>query len=281
MPCADSLRVQAWFDGETDAVLTAEIERHVEDCAECRMLLRDLEQTRVAIRKGLELERAPPALHARVRHALEREASGAVGHERACGSGADARPSRLAWRAGAFWIGALSGFGAAAALAALLWTRVLAPAMPGTGELLGELVTAHVRSLMADHLIDVRSTDRHTVRPWFAGRVDVSPVVADFASQGYPLLGGRVDHIGPQRAAVTVYRHGLHVIEVFGWAAGRDALPPASTRRGYHLACWRDDDVSYCAVSDAGWDELLMLERLLEAQGSAERAPAAAGRVSP
>jgi anti-sigma factor RsiW len=126
-----------------------------------------------------------------------------------------------------------------------------------------ELVNAHVRSLMPAHLIDVVSTDRHTVKPWFAGHADVSPVVADFESQGYRLVGGRVDYVDHQRSAVVVYQHGAHVINVFSWAANGHALPGNATRSGYHLVFWKTGDLAYCAISDTAPDELDGLVRLL------------------
>ena len=132
-----------------------------------------------------------------------------------------------------------------------------------TTPLLDELVNAHVRSLMPAHLIDVVSTDKHTVKPWFAGHADVSPVVADFEQQGYRLIGGRVDYLDHQRSAVVVYQHGAHVINVFSWAGTARPLPDNLTRSGYHLAFWKTGDLEYCAVSDTGWDELLGLVRLL------------------
>ncbi len=123
--------------------------------------------------------------------------------------------------------------------------------------LLDQLVSAHVRSLMPSHLIDVVSTDKHTVKPWFTGHADVSPAVADFEPQGYRLIGGRVDYLDHQRSAVVVYQHGAHVINVFSWAGNERALPNDVTRNGYHLAFWKAGDLEYCAVSDTGWDELL------------------------
>src|SRR5208337_663995 len=138
---------------------------------------------------------------------------------------------------------------------------LLAP--PLTNPLLDDLVSAHVRSLMPDHLIDVVSTDQHTVKPWFAGHADVSPVVADFAPQGYRLIGGRADYFDRQRAAVIVYQHGAHVINVFSWAKDKRSIPQNTTRDGYHLAFWQAGDLEYCAVSDTGWDELLRLVGLL------------------
>jgi anti-sigma factor RsiW len=115
----------------------------------------------------------------------------------------------------------------------------------------------------------VISTDRHTVKPWFAGRADVSPAVADFGAQGYRLIGGRADYLDRQRMAVLVYEHGAHVINVFAFTPGRESLPAEVTRRGFHIACWRGGDLGYCAVSDTGWEELAALRQFL--QGVAAR----------
>ena len=131
-----------------------------------------------------------------------------------------------------------------------------------------ELVNA-----MPEHLTDVVSSDRHTVKPWFAGHADVSPVVVDFATQGYRLVGGRADFFEQQRVAAVVYQHGAHLINVFSWVAGRPALPEFSSRSGYHIACWRDANLQSCAVSDTGWDELQGLTRLLRERGAGAPAP--------
>ena len=254
MPCAESLRVQAYFDGEIDAIGAAEVERHCETCAECRELLRDLELLRTALRQDLTYAATPPALRDRIMRALDQESAA---------SGARAVPKRFAdWRSRPFWKGAFSAVGATA-IAASLAFFLLAP--PLSDPLLSDLVSAHVRSLMPDHLIDVASTDKHTVKPWFAGHTDVSPVVADFADQGYRLIGGRADYLDHQRAAVVVYQHGSHVINVFSWATARSGRPRAITRNGYHLSFWSAGNLEYCAVSDTGWDELDGLVRLLQA----------------
>jgi anti-sigma factor RsiW len=155
-----------------------------------------------------------------------------------------------------------------AALAAALALFFLSPTL--THPVLDDLVTAHVRSLMPEHLTDVVSTDRHTVKPWFAGHADVSPVVADFADRGYRLVGGRADYFDQQRVAAVVYQHGAHVINVFTWVAGRRALPEFSTRSGYHIACWKIGNLQHCAVSDTGWDELQGLVALLRAAGETD-----------
>ena len=260
MRCAESLRVQAYFDAEVDAVSAADIERHIEHCAECRALLQDLEQVRTVLRRESAYARTPPALHAKIMRALDREESaGAPAAEGAPAVKARERASP-AWRMRSFWAGALGGVGGTA-IAATCAFLLLAPRL--TNPLLDELVSAHVRSLMPSHLIDVVSTDKHTVKPWFAGHADVSPVVADFEPQGYRLIGGRVDYLEHQRTAVVVYQHGAHVINVFSWAGHERALPANVTRSGYHLAFWQAGDLEYCAVSDTGWDELLGLVKLL------------------
>jgi anti-sigma factor (TIGR02949 family) len=240
------MRVQAYFDGEADASSASDIERHIEGCADCRALLDDLEKLRAGLRQELTYETAPAALRARVMRALDAQ-----------------QPTK--WRLQPFWKGAFSGVGGTA-LAASIAFLLLAP--PLANPLLEDLVSAHVRSLMPDHLIDVVSTDKHTVKPWFAGHADVSPVVADFAEQGYRLIGGRADYFDHQRAAVIVYQHGSHVINVFSWAATKDSVPKDTTRNGYHMAFWKTGNLIYCAVSDTGWDELRKLVQLLQDLGA-------------
>ena len=257
MQCAESLRVQAYFDGELDALSAAEVERHSEVCAECRALLQDLDRVRTALRQDLTYASAPPELRARVMRALDEEST--VRSPRRDGA------RLLRSRPGPFWKGAFSGIGGTAIAAGIAFF-VLAPSF--INPVLDDLVSAHVRSLMPDHLIDVVSTDKHTVKPWFAGHTDVSPVVADFDQQGYRLIGGRADYFDHQRAAVVVYRHGPHVINVFSWAADRSGLPKNTTRNGYHLAFWKTGNLAYCAVSDTAWDELLGLVRLLQDLGA-------------
>ena len=258
MQCAESLRVQAYFDGEVDAISAADIERHVANCEECRALLDDLNKVRAALRKDSSVERAPPELRAKIALALDRESAAEA--PRPMAQDPPAAPGRGNRRVRSFWAGAFGGVGATA-LAAGLAMFLLVPRL--SNPLTDELVNAHVRSLMPAHLIDVVSTDRHTVKPWFAGHADVSPVVADFESQGYRLVGGRVDYLDHQRSAVVVYQHGAHVINVFSWAANGRTLPGNATRSGYHLVFWKTGDLAYCAISDTAPDELDGLVRLL------------------
>lgn len=261
MQCAESLRAQAYFDGELDAASAHEVERHLEHCAECTTLLDELKSLRGGLRHDLKVERAPGDLRGRIQRLLDQE---------------DTRREHkfrlAAWRRfPPFWAGAFSGMGGAAAAAALAWFLIV-PASSNT--LVADLVTAHVHSLMPDHLISVVSEDRHTVKPWFAGHADVSPAVADFADQGYKLIGGRADYFEGQRAAVTVYSHGLHTINVFSWASDRAPLTQGITRNGYHLDFWKVGNLQYCAVSDTGWDELQGLVTLLKNLALREDHPA-------
>jgi anti-sigma factor RsiW len=165
-------------------------------------------------------------------------------------------------------MGATSGGLGMAAVAATLAFLLVSPQL--TTPVVDEVLNAHMNSLLSTHLIDVVSTDKHTVKPWFAGHTDVSPLVADFEPQGFKLVGGRVDYLEHQRAAVVVYRHGAHVINVFSWAAIQWSLPGQVTRSGYHLVFWKAGDLQYCAISDTGWDELLGLEQLLQDLGGRE-----------
>jgi len=252
-------------------------------------LLQDLEQVRAVLRRDSAYVRAPMELRTKIMRALDQEntaeiaaAEGTPAAEGTLTAGGAELPGgtevargtevprgtprpreRFAsnWRTRPFWVGALGGAGGMAIAAAFAFLLVV-PRF--ANPLLDELVSAHVRSLMPSHLIDVESTDKHTVKPWFAGHADVSPVVADFEPQGYRLIGGRVDYLEHQRSAVVVYQHGAHVINVFSWAGRERALPADLTRSGYHLAFWQAGDLEYCAVSDTGWDELLGLVRLLK-----------------
>jgi anti-sigma factor RsiW len=255
--CPESLRVQANLDGQLDAVTAAELERHMYHCAECRALHQGLEKLRAALRRDLPYAQAPRALRTQVTWAIdEASAADTLQPTHLCRTSGDTRQ---------FWVGAISG-GGTIALVAILAFWLLAP--PLTSSVVDELLRTHVNSLLSTHLVDVGSTDQHGMKPWFAGQTDVSPVVADFEPQGYKLVGGRVDYLEHQHAVALVYRRGPHVINVFSWAATRRSLPIRVTRNGYHLTFWKVGDLQYCAISDAAWNELLGLVRLLQDLGA-------------
>jgi anti-sigma factor RsiW len=245
----EALRLQAYFDGELDASAAAEIERHMEACHECAALLGSLEAIRDGMRQRTHYHRASPQLQSRVAKALDRE----TGNQWAI--------TGLLTAGKQFWSGAASG-AVMTALAAVLAFVVFFPS--GSNPLVNDVMNAHLRSLMENHLIDVVSTDQHTVKPWFAGHADVSPPTADFPKEDYRLVGGRVDYVDGHRAAVLVYRHGAHTINVFSWMASRESLPNIVTRNGYHAVFWKSGDLVFCAVSDTALDELLGLVRLIK-----------------
>ena len=155
------------------------------------------------------------------------------------------------WRTAAgLLIAAAVGWGAAS-------LRPVGGTTPGISTTTNELVDAHVRSLLPNHLLDVESTDRHTVKPWFAGKTDVAPRVVDLSDKGFPLLGGRLDYVDGHSAAVLIYGRRLHKINVFVWrTSGDEPRNGPFEVRGHSLLHWTDGGLSYWAVSDAAEPEL-------------------------
>ena len=258
MPCNEATRTQAFLDGEVGGSASREMEAHIAGCADCTALKNDIELASRLLRSGAANYRAPQDLRDRIALSLSDVA-------------ANTSPpqwfSSIFERIGAFWTGAFSGAVATACAAAVALLLVL-PAAPDP--LVQDLLSAHLRSLMPEHLIDVASSDHHTVKPWFAGRTDVSPPVADFASQGFPLVGGRIDYIDGHRAAVIVYKHGAHIVNVFAWFDPHADLAATYTRNGYHFVFWRSGDIAYCAASDTALDELRTLTSLVRPMTAAD-----------
>jgi anti-sigma factor RsiW len=248
MACNEWRRVQAYLDGE--AADADAIEQHLELCAECAAGREDLLAIRRDVRQGASYHRVGQEMRGKLGRALDSEAR-------------SSRPPILRTRA--FWAGSFSG-ALAAGCAALLAVFLVLP--PQSEMLTDDILADHLRSLMPNHLVDVESSNHHTVKPWFAGRVDVSPPVADFAHEGYTLVGGRADIVDGRRAAVTIYRHGAHIINVFAWPAFGAPLPGIETRNGYHFVYWKDGNIAFCAVSDTALDELLGLVRMLKAMAA-------------
>jgi anti-sigma factor RsiW len=251
MPCAETLNTQAFLDGETDGAGAEATGRHIQGCAECQALCAETAAVSDAIARHLPREPAPPHLRRRVEVALARE------REVARRRGFIALPGAV------FWRGAVSG-AAATALAASLAIFVLGP--PSADSLADQVTQAHVRALMSGHAIAVVSSDHHTVKPWFAGRVPLSPPVADFEGQGFKLIGGRLDRVGGAPAAVVVYQHGKHEIDLFVWAARGVTPPTAAVRRGYHALLWKRNDLDFAAVSDTDATELAKFSDLVRAE---------------
>ena len=230
------------LDGELDAANTLKCEQHIASCETCANTYQGLVVQRNMIRAANLREQAPDRLQRRVRTMLDRKKSTARFF----------RPFR-----GASWP-------AAAALAAGLLVFFIIPRGPDLGEQVAE---SHVRSLMANHLVDVVSTDHHTVKPWFAGHLDFAPPVYDLASQGFTLAGGRVDYMNGRQVAAVVYRHGAHVINLFIWPESNgDAVPvPPLVRDGYNVRHWTKLGMSCWAVSDMNAAELARFEQVVRA----------------
>jgi len=252
MSCPELLRTQAFLDGELDDKAAAEVERHLENCAECRAFSTGVAGLSEAVRREVPRYRAPASLRSRVDAALDNE------------NGAQ-KVVQFNARRRSFWFGAASGIGASALAAAFAALMILPPS---AATLAQSVTDAHTQALMSGYTIQVASSSHHTVKPWFAGRVPVSPPVADFADQGFPLAGGRVDDVAGSRAAVVVYGHGSHEIDLFVWADRGARLPGQSTRHGYHSVFWKSGDLDFAAVSDTERAELSKFVSLV--RGEAE-----------
>ena len=257
MRCEESRQlIDFYLDGELDALRSAEFELHVRGCSECTPQIERASKLRAAIRESAPYFAAPLAFKQRIREALRAEAG-------ASGAASAARFSMSRWR-----FAAISALAVAAGLIAMfaLRTRFEGNDAYDEDDVAEQIVASHVRSLMASHLTDVTSSDRHTVKPWFDGKIDFSPNVPDFAAEGFPLAGGRLDYINHRAVAALVYQRRLHVINVFIWPAPSSATTPAKsqTRDGYNILHWQHANMDYWCVSDTSPDDLQALAKLLQ-----------------
>jgi anti-sigma factor RsiW len=226
MNCQEALQTQSYLDGELDGAAAVAVERHLETCAQCQALAAATADLSDALRKAAR-HPAPDTLRHRIAKALDRETRRA--------------PAR------SFWRGAASGVGASA-LAAGFALFVLLP--PSAATLSQSIIGAHTAALTGGKTIMVASSNHHTVKPWLAAHAGISPPVTDFADQGFTLTGGRTDEIAGNRAAVAVYRHGNHDVDLFTWPDRGTPLPAAGISRGFRMAFWKMGDLNYAAVSD-------------------------------
>jgi anti-sigma factor RsiW len=228
--CQDKeLLLHALADGELDAGNALALEAHVAGCTACAQALEAIRAVKASLASPGLRYAAPPSLRARIEQALAAEAA------------VDRQPRR---RIGAeTWVmsGAIGAL--AASLAALAF-------IPTGASLESQLVDAQARSLEAQHLVDVATSDRHTVKPWFNGKVDFAPPVVDLATQGYPLVGARLDRIDGRRAAALVFRRGPHVINLFVWPGQAPSGATLEQREGYNLIRWGQGGLTFWAVSD-------------------------------
>ena len=235
--------MHAYLDGELDLTASLEWEQHRAGCAGCAAASDAAASLRDAIRAPEQYFRAPDMLDRRIRNAVAQAQPAVVP--------APPKPRTL-WGASRFAIAACLLLAAIAVWRYAPWPR------RGQGpDLAAEIVAGHVRSLLPGHLMDVPSSDSHTVKPWFAGRVDFSPRVVDLVDKGFPLSGARLDYIGGRTVAVLVYHRRQHTINVFVWpASGASPSGPPTALRGYNMVQWYRDNLSYWAISDLNAPEL-------------------------
>jgi len=239
MECAEARAlIDPYVDGELALESALELERHLDGCADCAALLASRRALSAALRGKLPYHAAPLSLERRVRGAV-----------------AAAAPGRRRRALEAPWLRMAASFLLVAGLSAAL-TYALLPREAGLVP--DEVFASHVRGMLSGHEgIDVVSSDEHTVKPWFAGKLDFSPPVVDLAADGFALAGGRVDFVAGRTVAALVYRHKKHVITLFIWPEpGAARAIEASVRRGDNLAHWSDGRMTYWAVSDLNADEL-------------------------
>ena len=242
--------LHAYFDNELDARGSAEFEHHLGQCPACARTLESLTSLRSSMNSAQLFEKTPAALRNRVLADIH------------FATAIPKTPANAPRRAPLSWL----AIAAAVMLFAYTGWRV-ASDHRGAGEeqiLAAAVVDAHLRSLQPGHLTDVLSTDQHTVKPWFDGKMDFAPPVNDFAGQGFPLQGGRLDVVHGSSAAALIYGRHKHLVNVFVWPTNeQDRSPRAGTLQGYQWINWRKNGMEFYAVSDVASPDLEQLQRLL------------------
>ena len=242
--CAEwQAQLSAYADGELASTDALAVAQHLSGCEACAREFNDLLQTMKTIHEQLPPLKAPDALRARVRSDLARAAFDSTPRLMS--------PSPRRWDQ---WLIAAS-LVLVSGSAYVAGARVAPSRPPSVGD---AVLTAHVRSLQAGHLTDVASADQHTVKPWFTGKLDFSPAVARLESDGFPLVGGRLDYVADRPVAALVYSRRSHIINVLTYpaATGADVAPHLESRNGFQIANWTGAGMSYWVVSDLNADEL-------------------------
>jgi anti-sigma factor RsiW len=253
MTCDEAeILLHALIDGELDAGHTRDVEEHVANCPRCAAALADYREMSKAV-AGADLHfTAPPELRRRIEASLP-QALPQISPQASA-------PSRRSL---------LRGFAMGSAVSALAATGLVAIVLRNDDEqrILSDVVSAHLRSLQAGHLIDVISTDQHTVKPWFNGKLDVSPPVVDLTAQGFTLIGGRLDYVNARSIGAVVYRRRQHVINLFVAQTANTERQAAKmeTMQGFNVRRWSEQGMNFWAVSDIGPDELAEFGEKFEA----------------
>lgn len=252
MNCQDiRMLLHAYLDDELGAAESLAVARHLAECDACRQRFDTYARLRGDLQQAGLYRPAPAALRARIMAQLP------------CPARAPRAP-RQRWQIAVAVLAAL--FIVAAVFAG--WQTVQLRRQ-GNDALVADAVSDHVRSLLPGHLIDVQTSNEHTVKPWFDGRVDFSPQVKDLTAQGFELVGGRLDVLGGKQVAALVYKRHLHTINLFQWPAAATAAAPPQTRDGYHVLEWSDAGLRFVAVSSVAESDLQAFERAFRAMPSA------------
>ncbi|WP_457105930.1 anti-sigma factor family protein [Methylobacterium sp. P5_C11] len=247
VPCGEAILLHALLDRELDAANILRCEAHVASCPTCAAQLDRLRAMRERLAGGDVAWRAPEALRIRILDALAQEGR----HD--APSPKETRPGAMAWLR--TLAASRTVLPAGLALAASLAFAVVLTRPEPAADLTGQLVAGHVRSLLANHLMDIETSDQHTVKPWFSGKIDFSPPVIDLSDRGFPLIGGRLDYLDGKVVAALIYRRNKHVINLFVWPS--NAYSPRSLAQdGYNIFGWRQAGLTYWAVSDLNAVEL-------------------------
>lgn len=240
--------LHGYFDGELDALSAAEFERHLKGCSECNAALDSFKSLRSSMNRAQLYAKAPTQLRKKVLAGI---------HSTPAISSVPAiTPARTSWQ----WL----AIAAALILFAYTGWRVASIQRGNNnGEVLAAaVVDAHLRALQPGHLTDVISTDQHTVKPWFDGKLDFAPPVRDFAEQGFPLQGGRLDVVHGRTVAALVYGRRKHLVSVFIWpTTEQDTTLRAGSSQGYQWIAWQKRGMEYYAVSDTAASDLEQLQR--------------------
>jgi anti-sigma factor RsiW len=241
--------LHAYLDGELDLFRHLEVEHHLEECMTCSRAHENHQSLRLSLGGEAVSFKAPAGLRERVQTAIRREAR------------KTSSPRRPPW--------SRLAVAASVALAFLLGAAAVYywPISPSQDRLAQDVVSSHVRSLLAYHKFDVESSDQHTVKPWFTGKLEYAPLVKDFGDNGFPLLGGRLDYLDGRPVAALVYKRDQHYINLFMWPDQRNAGPQKATsfsRQGFHLFQWADDEMIYWAVSDLNPTDLGQFVQLVQ-----------------
>ena len=242
--------IQGYLDGEMDLSRSLEIERHMGTCPSCSRTYAENLSLRQAIAQGSLYFEAPADLRRRVRSAVRQ----ANREEKA------SRHMRWEWKL--LW----ASLGACALVFLMVFTFRTPPA---ENLIVQEVLSAHLRSLLPGHLMDIPSSDQHTVKPWFNGKLDFSPPVGNFAGQGFALTGGRLDYIGNRQVAALVYQRRKHLINLFIRPSPRPgkSAEKSSTEQGYNLIVWNQSGMAYTAISDLNMNELRDFVQLVRRSG--------------